>query len=194
MTWYPQDYVAKVPMTDMNMRADPARRYPGRTYRFYKGPVVFPFGYGITYTTYSESLVEAPTKVSLPPAHLDVLKNLSNSTDAIRLSHTNCDTPAIGIHVDVKNTGSMDGTHTFLVFSKPPAGKWSPTKQLIGFQKVSLAAGSQQRVRIDVHVCKHLSVVDEFGIWRIPTGEHEVHIGDLQHSIFLQANLEEINF
>ncbi|KAB2599337.1 beta-D-xylosidase [Pyrus ussuriensis x Pyrus communis] len=46
MTWYPQNYVANLPMTDMAMRADPARGYPGRTYRFYKGPVCVPIWAG----------------------------------------------------------------------------------------------------------------------------------------------------
>ncbi|WCJ23391.1 beta-xylosidase 1 [Euphorbia peplus] len=36
MTWYPQSYLAKVPMTEMGLRPDPSKDYPGRTYRFYK--------------------------------------------------------------------------------------------------------------------------------------------------------------
>ncbi|KAF8015587.1 hypothetical protein BT93_H1183 [Corymbia citriodora subsp. variegata] len=190
MTWYPQEYVAKVPMTNMNMR--PARGYPGRTYRFYRGPVVYPFGYGMSYTSYRHSLVEAPTQVSVPLASLGAatFQNSSLLSAGIKAVHVNCDTASLGIHVDVKNTGSMDGTHTLLVFSVPPEGKWSLTKQLIGFKKVDVSAGSQRRVRIDVRVCEHLSVVDEFGIRRIPIGEHKIHIGDLEHSMTLQASLE----
>lgn len=190
VTWYPQEYVAKVPMTNMNMRANPAKGYPGRTYRFYKGPVVYPFGYGMSYTSYRHSLVKAPTQVSVPVASLSAAyRNSSLLSAGIRAAHVNCDAASLGIHVNIENTGSMDGTHTLLVFSAPPEGKWSPVRQLIGFEKVHVSAGSQRRVRIDVRVCEHLSAVDEFGIRRIPIGEHKLHVGDLEHSMTLQANL-----
>uniref|UniRef100_A0A5B7AKF3 Putative beta-D-xylosidase n=1 Tax=Davidia involucrata TaxID=16924 RepID=A0A5B7AKF3_DAVIN len=192
MTWYPQNYVAKLPMTNMAMRADPSKGYPGRTYRFYKGPVVFPFGHGMSYTTFAHTLAHAPNAVSVPLATLYGLENSTALINAIRVTHTNCDTLLLGVHIDVKNTGAMDGTHTILMFSTPPTGKWSPNKQLVGFEKAHVVAGGQQRVRFDIHVCKHLSVVDQFGIRRIPMGEHSLHIGDLKHSISLQATLEEI--
>ncbi|XP_031264527.1 beta-D-xylosidase 1-like [Pistacia vera] len=193
MTWYPQNYLAKVPMTDMGMRANPSRGYPGRTYRFYKGNVVFPFGHGMSYTKFAHNLAIAPKEVSIPLApSLYAIKNSSVSSNAIRVKHTNCNKLSLGFHVDVKNTGSMDGTHTLLVFSTPPAGKWSASKQLIGFEKIHIAAGSQHSVKINVDVCKHLSVADQFGIRRIPMGEHNLHIGDLKHSISLQATLQEI--
>ncbi|XP_061344784.1 putative beta-D-xylosidase [Gastrolobium bilobum] len=191
MTWYPQDYVAKVPMTNMDMRPNPASGYPGRTYRFYKGPVVFPFGHGLSYTRFTHSLALAPKQVSVPYASLKALKNSTASSKGVRVSHANCGALEVGFHVDVKNEGTMDGTHTLLIFSKPPRGKWNAIKQLVSFHKIHVPAGSKQRVKVGVHVCKHLSIVDEFGIRRIPMGEHELQIGDVKHSISVQT-LEEI--
>lgn len=186
MTWYPEKYLTKVPMTVMDMRPNSATGYPGRTYRFYKGPVVFPFGHGLSYSRFSHSLAIAPKEVSVsvPLA----LTNSSLSSEAVRVSHASCDdTLEMEFHVDVKNEGSMDGTHTLLVFSKPPPGKWSQIKQLVNFHKTHVPAGSNQRLKVGVHVCKHLSVVDQFGIRRIPSGEHELHIGDIKHSISVQT-------
>ena len=188
MTWYPQGYLAKVPMTNMDMRPNPATGYPGRTYRFYKGPVVFPFGHGLSYSRFSQSLALAPKQVSVQILSLQALTNSTLSSKAVKVSHANCDDSLeTEFHVDVKNEGSMDGTHTLLIFSKPPPGKWSQIKQLVTFHKTHVPAGSKQRLKVNVHSCKHLSVVDQFGVRRIPTGEHELHIGDLKHSINVQT-------
>ncbi|KAF7837749.1 beta-D-xylosidase 1-like [Senna tora] len=192
MTWYPEEYVAKLPMTSMDMRPNAASGYPGRTYRFYKGPVVFPFGHGLSYSRFTHTLaLSSPKQVSIIPMATLLRNSSSISSNAVRVSHANCEALELGLHVDVRNEGSMDGTHTLLVFSKPPSGKWSVNKQLVGFHKTHVAAGSKQRVVVGVHVCEHLSVVDEFGIRRIPMGEHELHIGDLKHSISVQT-LQEI--
>ncbi|PON93228.1 LOW QUALITY PROTEIN: hypothetical protein TorRG33x02_111340, partial [Trema orientale] len=185
MTWYPESYLANVPMTNMALRPDPTSGYPGRTYRFYKGPVVYPFGYGLSYTKFSK-LIEAPPRVSVPITN-SCVANSAMLTSAIRVTNTDCNVLSFGVHVDVENIGQMDGSHALLVFSSPPAGKWAAQKQLVGFQKVHLAAGSRQRVTVGIDVCKHLSVVDQSGIRWIPLGQHTLHIGDdVKHSIFVQ--------
>ena len=192
VTWYPEDYVSKIPMTDMAMRPDPSRGYPGRTYRFYKGPVVFPFGFGLSYTQFSQSLAQAPTKAQVSLANT-IYSNKNTTTlnnNAIRVVHANCDAPSLSLHLDVKNTGKVDGSHTVLVFSSPPEGKWGSEKRLVAFKKVHVLAGSQQRIKMNIHVCKHLSVVDEFGTRRIPVGKHTLHIGDdIKHQVSLELAL-----
>ncbi|KAJ4955050.1 hypothetical protein NE237_011833 [Protea cynaroides] len=190
MTWYPQAYVAKLPMTNMAMRSDPARGYPGRTYRFYKGPVVYPFGHGLSYTSFVHTIADdAPKVVSVlfSGGHSRSNTTISGG-DSLRVSHTTCDRLEVGVGVNVRNAGSEDGTHTLLVFSVPPAsGNWEPNRQLVAFQKVHIPAGSQQQVKINLHVCNHLSVVDRNGIRRIPMGKHNLDIGDVRHPISLQA-------
>ncbi|XP_011041424.1 PREDICTED: probable beta-D-xylosidase 2 [Populus euphratica] len=190
MTWYPQDYITNLPMTDMAMRSSKSKGYPGRTYRFYKGKVVYPFGHGISYTNFVHTIASAPTMVSVPlDGHRHGSGNATISRKAIRVTHARCNKLSLGVQVDVKNIGSMDGTHTLLVYSRPPARHWAPHKQLVAFEKVHVAAGTQQRVGINIHVCKSLSVVDASGIRRIPMGEHSLHIGDVKHSVSLQASI-----
>lgn len=218
MTWYPQSYVERLAMTRMDMRA--SRGYPGRTYRFYRGPVVFPFGFGLSYTAFAHSLAsEPPSDLSVPllaaahhvspagnanssaspaSASASLMGSRSNNMDRIRVSHASCDNLSIGLHVHVRNTGGTDGSHTVLLFVTPPPtisqeGRrggvgGEPTKQLVDYRKVHLAAGTRQRVRFQLHVCKHLSIADQFGIRRIPIGNHTLHIGDVEHTISIQTS------
>ncbi|XP_057966666.1 probable beta-D-xylosidase 2 [Malania oleifera] len=189
MTWYPQGYLSGVPMTTMDMRSSPSKGYPGRTYRFYEGPVVYPFGYGLSYTHFVHTVVQAPTTVVVPlHGHHRTSSNTSVTGGAVRVTHAKCARLSIGMDVDVKNTGRVDGAHTLLVFAKPPVrGHWAPRKQLVAFERVNVAAGSQQRVKIGIHVCKYLSVVDRLGIRRIPIGDHNLHIGDARHTVSIHA-------
>ncbi|GAQ85726.1 Glycosyl hydrolase family protein [Klebsormidium nitens] len=65
VTWYPQAFVESVPMTDMRMRPDPERGYPGRSYRFYT-PLrpdlapIFEFGHGLSYSRFEYPDLTAP--------------------------------------------------------------------------------------------------------------------------------------
>ncbi|XP_057439231.1 probable beta-D-xylosidase 2 [Lotus japonicus] len=190
VTWYPQEYLKNLPMTNMAMRPSRTAGYPGRTYRFYNGPVVFPFGHGLTYTHIVHTLASALTVVSVPVDGHRHANSTNISNKAIRVTHARCGKLSIALHVNVKNVGSRDGTHTLLVFSAPPDGgaHWAVQKQLVAFEKVHVPAKSQQRVQINIHVCKLLSVVDRSGIRRIPMGEHSLHIGDVKHSVSLQAD------
>ena len=55
-TWYRSDYTKEIMMSDMNMRPNEETKSPGRGYRYYPGEVVYPFGHGMSYTTF-----ECPT-------------------------------------------------------------------------------------------------------------------------------------
>ncbi|KAJ0528970.1 putative xylan 1,4-beta-xylosidase [Helianthus annuus] len=83
MTWYHQDYLTKVPMTTMDMRSNQATGYPGRTYRFYKGPVVYPFGHGLGYSNIIHTLASAPATFTVPVDGRH--KNTSATTDTKQL-------------------------------------------------------------------------------------------------------------
>ena len=75
--------------------------YPGRTYRFYTKEVLYPFGYGLSYTTFSHQLAI----------------NQLPSSRMLRYTHRDF---AIHISVTVKNTGKRDGSESVLIFAKSP--------------------------------------------------------------------------
>ncbi|KAL4279599.1 hypothetical protein GQ457_03G004770 [Hibiscus cannabinus] len=181
MTWYPQAYVDKVPMTNMNMRPNPSNGYPGRTYRFYTGETIYTFGDGLSYTTFSHKLAKAPTLVSIPLEEDHVCR--SSECKSVEAAEQTCKNLAFDVHLRVQNRGRYDGSHTMFLFSTPPSVHNSPRKHLLGFEKVSLTGKSETLVRFKVDVCKDLSVVDELGSRKVALGQHVLHVGSLKHSL-----------
>lgn len=188
ITWYPQEFV-KIPMTDMRMRPNPATGYPGRTYRFYKGPKVFEFGYGLSYTTYSyEFSYGTPKTVQLN--QLSTAKTVQG-LDSIRYTSVeemgidNCEKAKFSAHVSVKNSGEMDGKHPVLLFVKQDdkVQNGSPVKQLVGFQSVSLKAGENSEIVFEISPCEHLSSANEDGLTMIEEGSRYLVVGDAEHPI-----------
>ncbi|EEF48654.1 beta-xylosidase/alpha-L-arabinofuranosidase 2 [Ricinus communis] len=182
MTWYPQAYVDKVPMTNMNMRPDPSSGYPGRTYRFYTGETVYSFGDGLSYSEYKHQLVQAPQLVSIPLEDDHVCRS-SSKCISVDAGEQNCQGLAFNIDLKVRNIGKVRGTHTVFLFFTPPSVHNSPQKHLVDFEKVSLDAKTYGMVSFKVDVCKHLSVVDEFGSRKVALGGHVLHVGNLEHSL-----------
>ncbi len=88
----------------------------GRTYRYFRGEPLYPFGYGLSYTTYAYG--EGTLSKS------SMKKNGS-----------------VTITVPVTNTGSVDGTEIVQVYVKSLDNPDAPIKGLQGFQRVSLKAG-----------------------------------------------------
>ncbi|KAH0899873.1 hypothetical protein HID58_049441, partial [Brassica napus] len=84
LTWYPQDYVTELPITIMTMRA--SGNYPGRTYSFYKGPVVFPFGFGLSYTTFTHSLAQNPL-AQLSKCLMPTVKRFQKCISTLSVKH-----------------------------------------------------------------------------------------------------------
>ncbi|KAJ3695797.1 hypothetical protein LUZ60_001174 [Juncus effusus] len=188
VTWYPQGYT-NVPMTTMNMRADPATGYPGRTYRFYKGETVFPYGYGLSYSSYSHEFI-SKSKNQL------YMNNSINTHQSTKIMHNNeyynieeigseaCETFKFPATVQVKNHGPLDGNHPVLLFLRwPNELKGRPTKQLIGFNSVNLKAGEMTQVDFMVSPCEHLSRVREDGKRVIDRGSHFLMVEENEFEI-----------
>ncbi|KAJ4814020.1 Glycosyl hydrolase family protein [Rhynchospora pubera] len=171
VTWYPKDYTTQVPMTNMNMRADSATKYPGRTYRFYQGETVFPFGYGLSYSNYSHEFVStAKTTLKLQGLKTSPATNLYEIN---QIRSKECQNLNFKTTVKVTNHGSTQGRKPVLLFLRwPNETNGRPRKQLIDFTSVLLKAGETAQVGFAVSPCEHLSRATKEGKRVIDTGSH----------------------
>ncbi|RRT76700.1 hypothetical protein B296_00016563 [Ensete ventricosum] len=195
VTWYPESFT-DVPMNDMNMRADPSRGYPGRTYRFYTGKAVYEFGNGLSYSSYSYKFLRAPQRIRLSGSSAESYIDreppyaTKDGRDFVGVEEiSSCDALRFRVQVSVVNDGGVDGSHAVLLFWRPGAtGEGSPRKQLIGFERVHATAGGEAEAEIAVDPCKHLSVVNEKGRRLLPLGAHVLMLGDVEeHELLIEA-------
>ncbi|MCI6876329.1 MAG: glycoside hydrolase family 3 C-terminal domain-containing protein, partial [Parabacteroides sp.] len=123
-----------------------------RTYRYFKGDVRYPFGYGLSYTTFAyQPLTLAPT--------VETGKSLQVSTT-------------------VTNTGSRDGDEVVQLYVKHPQNGNTrvPLKALKGFKRIHLKKGESQQVTFTLSP-EELALVDDRGNWIEKAGAVELFIG-----------------
>ncbi|KAK7825634.1 putative beta-d-xylosidase 2 [Quercus suber] len=194
LTWYQADYVDKIPLTSLQLRPDDSKGYPGRTYKFFDGPTVFPFGYGLSYTKFNYALKAAPSKLTITLSNFQHCRDLpykngtfKTSCPAVLIDDLSCN-KEFKFDIEVKNAGDGDGDEIVLVYSQPPLGILrTHIKQLNKFQRVSVAAGASKLVRFAINICQGLGIVDSNGNAVLPSGSHTIIVGDHQivHSIQL---------
>jgi beta-glucosidase len=115
-TW-PKSLDQLPPMMDYNIRH-------GKTYMYFKGEPLYPFGFGLSYTTFKYA-------------------NLRTSTPQVAKSGE------VTVSVDVTNTGSRAGDAVVQLYVKHLASKVErPEKQLKGFKRVTVAPGETKTVEI----------------------------------------------
>lgn len=183
-TWYPEEYVDKVPMTDMNMRANTSRNFPGRTYRFYNGKSIYEFGHGLSYSKFSKFIQSAPSTL-LIQSKSSTTSNDDSTGQAIDISTINCMNLSFELVVGVRNNGPRDGTHVVLVFLKAEKSVGligAPNVQLIGFERVEVKSGNLKYITLKIDVCKGFSLVDSEGKRKLVTGQHMIIVGSSSES------------
>lgn len=193
MTWYPESFTS-VPMSDMNMRADPSRNYPGRTYRFYTGDRIYGFGYGLSYTSFTYKLLSAPRKLSLqestkPRRQRNMLYQRGNDLNYIYVDEVPyCSSLRFQVQISVTNNGDINGSEVVLLFSKPTKFfKGSPKRQLIGFERVHVLSYETAETSFLVDPCEHLSFADEHGNRILPIGDHILISENIEHILSIET-------
>ncbi|XVF80039.1 hypothetical protein PTKIN_Ptkin15bG0038500 [Pterospermum kingtungense] len=185
LTWYEADYVDKLPMTSMPLR--PVGNYPGRTYKFFNGSTVYPFGYGLSYTSFKYKSNSTGASIDINLNRLQHCHDIPYKNG--HQAHQDC--PSVSIHdiscneeiafeIKVENVGQKDGSDVVLVYSVPPEEiDATHIKQLVGFERVYLRAKESKNVKFVLNVCKSLNIVNVSGYRLLPSGLHKIVVGDL---------------
>lgn len=122
-----------------------------RTYRYFKGEVLYPFGYGLSFTHFTYS------NVRVSPARSDSAQRVT-------------------VSVDVTNDGGMDGDEVVQLYLGRPGMAGTPIRALAGFQRLHIPVGETRRVSFTLSA-RELSTVDSNGERRIVPGQADLWIG-----------------
>lgn len=130
-------------------------------YRYYEKTKVkplFPFGYGLSYTSFTLSGLTA----SQPLEALNRIK-----------------AEVLEISISVENTGSRKGTETVQVYISPPLDTSiaRPVRELKGFKKIALQPGEKQEVMVTIPIALATSFWDEgCSAWVSEAGKYTVTV------------------
>ena len=124
----------------------------GRTYRYFKGKPLYPFGYGLSYTTFEYA-------------------NASLNKQEISLGES------LKLTVDIKNTGKIDGDEVVQVYIRNLQDKEGPIKSLRAFKRVGVKAGQTQSVTIDLPPSTFEAFDTETERMNVKAGKYEILYG-----------------
>lgn len=127
--------------------------------------VAFPFGFGLSYTTFEYS-------------------DLKVSADSIK------DTDTVTVSFKVKNTGDVDGAEVAQLYVNDVESTiYRPVKELKGFKKVFLKAGEEKEIEIvlDKRAFAYYNV--NLGDWHVESGEFKILVGASSRDIKLETTV-----
>ncbi|KAK3130529.1 hypothetical protein QOZ80_6BG0494710 [Eleusine coracana subsp. coracana] len=202
LTWFKNKYISQIPMTSMAFRPVPQLGYPGRTYKFYDGPhVLYPFGYGLSYTKFLYNTDANATVVTVPAAthHCKPLSYKPTTSSSFTVpacpavnvdGHACADT--VSFNVSVVNGGARDGAHAVIVYTVPPPEvDQAPIKQVAAFRRVYVPARTAVTVPFDLNVCKAFGIVERTAYTVVPSGVSRVLVENAHSSLSFPV---KINF
>ncbi len=139
----------------------------GRTYRYYNGVPLYPFGYGLSYTTFNYSNLNVPTTLYCG--------------DSLKLS------------INITNSGKVEGDEVVQVYlAHSDSSLTVPLRSLIAFKKVHLKAGEKRRLSFTIKP-ELLSIIDDSYRKVILPGKIELSVGGGQSSVSSIAQNSVVN-
>ena len=138
-----------------------------RTYRYFKGEALYPFGYGLSYTTFKYDQLKIPATIAKG-------KNIT-------------------VSVRVTNTGKMNGEEVVqLYLQHQNLTAKTPIQALKGFQRITLKKGESKTINFEL-TPEQLSLVNETGSTYQPAGKILISVGGGQPGIKNKTTSNVVN-
>ena len=129
----------------------------GRTYRYFQDTPLYPFGHGLSYTTFRYGKAKADAK-KLPAGN------------------------TLTLNIPLKNSGKMDGEEVVQVYIRRLADTDGPIKSLRAFRRVTLRAGEKQNVQIELPAEAFETFDTGTNTMRVLPGEYDIMYGGTSDS------------
>ena len=123
-----------------------------RTYRYFSAPVQYPFGFGLSYTTFDYQTQTSPAK-------------------QYKLKDT------LTVTLQIKNTGKIDADEVVQAYIEYPKIDRMPGKELKSFKRVSVTQGGQQSITIKIPVAELQKWNLQKHGWQLYPGEYKLVLG-----------------
>lgn len=150
-TW-PKSIAQLPPMEDYDIRH-------GRTYMYFKGEPLYPFGYGLSYSTFKYSKMKV------------LAASISRTAETT-------------VSVDIENQGSRTADEVVQLYVRRlPARPGDPREQLKGFKRITLQAGEKRTVSIPINTASLASWDDTTQRVEVKPGTMELLIGSSSSDI-----------
>lgn len=138
----------------------------GRTYRYFKGDPLFPFGYGLSYTTFKYGNIQLPGTVTVGET--------------------------VKVTVPVTNNGNYDGDEVVQLYLKKQDDTDGPNKTLRAFKRIHIPAGQTVNVELEL-TPKQLEWWDnQTNTMRTMPGKFDIMIGNNSQNSNLQVQTIEL--
>ena len=126
----------------------------GRTYRYFHGEPLYPFGYGLSYSSFNYTNLQIPKKVAM--------------NEDVKVS------------VEVRNSGARDGDEVVQLYLTDEKGSTPrPIRQLEGFERIHLKAGETKTVEFTINP-RQLSMINKKGVRVMEPGWFTISVGGKQ--------------
>ena len=135
----------------------------GRTYRYFNGAVQYPFGFGLSYSSFQYDWAKKP-------------KAQYSSADKIDIS------------VAIKNTGSMQAAEVVQAYIEYPDLEGMPLKELKAFKKVSIQKGKFTTVSLSIPISELQKWDEATNSWKLYKGNYSISLGKNSVDNFLKQS------